>query len=195
MPPIRTTPGQILGIWKSIHGPLPPGMDGDFLRSEEVQKLSYFYNGPIRQAMSSGAKNLAEVISSLEKFVSEETYRTNMRAWLHDNFKPTNDNQISNLELGSYSLSNQIYSIRKGEATERYRVYKLDTNARRFLRLKHRIDEVEIVNKLTATNRLTLARARALSDEWGLCCHCGRILTASKSVGKGMGPICERYYT
>jgi hypothetical protein len=51
------------------------------------------------------------------------------------------------------------------------------------------------VAKLTADMRMSLERAEALSIEFGQCMVCGRELTATDSVKRGIGPICRKYFS
>jgi len=48
------------------------------------------------------------------------------------------------------------------------------------------------IHRLSATDRMTVERARALGVEMSMCCVCGADLTDAKSVAKGIGPVCEK---
>jgi len=190
---IQTKPGQILDIWKSIHGPLPKSIESAFLICEEVQRLSYYSTDIIRQAMLAKANTLIEVVQQIEFLVDREEFVRNSRNWLRENFNHI-EKEI-NLQIGSYQHAGQIYSVRKNPKTSNYQALRLDTKLKKFIKFRHSFDEKEILNTLHPSDRLSLAQAIKISNEWGICCHCGRILTARKSVGKGMGPICEQHYT
>lgn len=47
------------------------------------------------------------------------------------------------------------------------------------------------VYRLSASDRLSIADARAWGVETGVCCVCGAFLTDAKSVARGIGPVCE----
>jgi len=189
---IQTKPSHILIIWKTIHGSLPPNLEMEFLKSEEVQRLSYFSWEIVKKAINSKAKTLTEVVREIELLVSRDEFKEKSRMWIRENFTETEaENQ---LQLGTYKLLNKIYSVRNDRKSSKYRVLYLDPNLRKYVKLQYQSEEIRILGTLKFDNRLTLAQATKLSNDWGICCHCGRILTATRSVGKGMGPICEQHY-
>ena len=192
MPSIQTRPTQILAIWKFIHGPLPRNLEADFLNSDEVQRLSYFSWEVVRRAINSQTKTLTDVIQQLELLVDRDEYKEKSRAWIRENSWEIE--QEVDLQPGTYQFLEKIYSVRTNKKSRKQSVLLLDSKRRKFVKLDYESDENRILRTLTAENRLTLAQATKLSNEWGVCCHCGRILTATRSVGKGMGPICEQYY-
>ena len=192
MPSIQTRPTQILAIWKFIHGPLPRNLEADFLNSDEVQRLSYFSWEVVRRAINSQTKTLTDVIQQLELLVDRDEYKEKSRAWIRANSWEIE--QEVDLQPGTYQFLEKIYSVRTNKKSRKQSVLLLDSKRRKFVKLDYESDENRILRTLTAENRLTLAQATKLSNEWGVCCHCGRILTATRSVGKGMGPICEQYY-
>ena len=192
MPSIQTRPTQILAIWKFIHGPLPRNLEADFLNSDEVQRLSYFSWEVVRRAINSQTKTLTDVIQQLELLVDRDEYKEKSRAWIRENSWEIE--QEVDLQPGTYQFLEKIYSVRTNKKSRKQSVLLLDSKRRKFVKLDYESDENRILRTLTAENRLTLAQATKLSNEWGVCCHCGRILTATRSVGNGMGPICEQYY-
>jgi hypothetical protein len=164
----------------------------EFLKSEEVQRLSYFSWEIVKKAINSKAKTLTEVVREIELLVSRDEFKEKSRMWIRENFTETEaENQ---LQLGTYKLLNKIYSVRNDRKSSKYRVLYLDPNLRKYVKLQYQSEEIRILGTLKFDNRLTLAQATKLSNDWGICCHCGRILTATRSVGKGMGPICEQHY-
>lgn len=46
------------------------------------------------------------------------------------------------------------------------------------------------IRSIRATDRMTLADAMALGVATGVCCVCGRELSDSDSVARGIGPVC-----
>jgi hypothetical protein len=47
------------------------------------------------------------------------------------------------------------------------------------------------IYRLTSDDRLSVEDARAWGVETGVCCVCGAFLTDSRSVARGIGPVCE----
>lgn len=47
-----------------------------------------------------------------------------------------------------------------------------------------------IIRDLQESYRITIEEAMEFGMETGVCCQCGRLLTASESVKNGIGPIC-----
>jgi hypothetical protein len=194
MSSIQTKPRQILMIWTSIYGPLPPSLETEFLKSEEVQRLSYFSWEVVNKAINSKAKTLTEVVQEIELLVSRDEFKEKSRMWIRENFIETEAKAENQLQPGTYRLLNKIYSVRKDGKSSKNRVLRFDPNLKKYMKLHYKSEEIRILETLKFDNRLTLEQATKLSNEWGICCHCGRILTATRSVGKGMGPICEQHY-
>jgi hypothetical protein len=191
---ILTRPRQILIIWESIYGPLPPNLETEFLKSEEVQRLSYFSWETVYKAINSKAKTLSEVVQVIELIVSRDEFKEKSRMWLRENFTETEAETETELQPGAYKLLNKIYSVRKHGKSSKQRVLYFDPNLKKYVKLQYKSEEIRVLKTLKYDHRLTLEQAIKLSNEWGICCHCGRVLTATRSVGKGMGPICEQHY-
>jgi flavodoxin len=191
---IQTKPHQILIIWKSIYGPLPASLEIEFLKSEEVQRLSYFSWEIIKKAINSKAKTLTEVVQEIELLVSRDEFKEKSRMWIRENFTEAEAKAQNQLQPGTYKLLNKIYSVRNDRKSSKHRVLYFDPKLKKYVKLLYKFEETRILETLKFDDRLTLEQAIKLSNEWGICCHCGRILTATRSVGKGMGPICEQHY-
>ena len=191
---ILTRPRQILIIWESIYGPLPPNLETEFLKSEEVQRLSYFSWETVHKAINSKAKTLTEVVQEIELLVSRDEFKEKSRMWLRENFTKTEAETETELQPGAYKLLNKIYSVRKHGKSSKQRILYFDPNLKKYMKLQYKSEEIRVLKTLKYDHRLTLEQAIKLSNEWGICCHCGRVLTATRSVGKGMGPICEQHY-
>jgi hypothetical protein len=114
--------------------------------------------------------------------------------WLRENFTETEAETETELQPGAYKLLNKIYSVRKHGKSSKQRVLYFDPNLKKYVKLQYKSEEIRVLKTLNFDHRLTLEQAIKLSNEWGICCHCGRVLTATRSVGKGMGPICEQHY-
>jgi hypothetical protein len=92
------------------------------------------------------------------------------------------------IEVGAYMHDGTIYSVRKGRESNILRAYIFNAD-------EHRWDYVpRMVEKISASERLTLAQAVQHSSATGSCVHCGRTLTLQSSVVRGMGAVCASRY-
>lgn len=94
--------------------------------------------------------------------------------------------------VGFYFLDAEVYKVKasKGDKTRRYAyIFKTDGTS------KGHFDYTKgAIFRLTPEHKLTLAQAASIGHRTGVCCICGRELTDSNSVAKGIGPICEGKY-
>lgn len=51
-----------------------------------------------------------------------------------------------------------------------------------------------VIRALSAEDKMTFERAKALTIRYGFCVACGRHLKAAKSVTDGIGPICRKKF-
>jgi hypothetical protein len=48
-----------------------------------------------------------------------------------------------------------------------------------------------VIRSLSAEDKMSIERAKALTIRYGFCIACGRHLKAAKSVDEGIGPVCR----
>lgn len=89
------------------------------------------------------------------------------------------------LDDGMYRLGDSIYRVRHGRQNGRQYAMWFDPEARTLVYARG------IITKLTPHDRLTLIEVEAMSVHFGVCCVCGRELTADTSVKRGIGPVCR----
>lgn len=99
-------------------------------------------------------------------------------------------NSVASLSVGMYRTADGTF-YRVHESRESGRLY-----AKRMVwdltEPKPRFEyDRGAIYTLTSADRLSLSDARAWGVETGVCCVCGAFLTDSKSVARGIGPICE----
>ena len=97
--------------------------------------------------------------------------------------------KTSQLALGMYRTSDgSIYRVHESRETghryAKHMEYDLFSDKPRFVYAKGSIA------KLSESDRMTLAEAKAWGMETGFCCVCGAFLTDEKSVANGIGPVC-----
>lgn len=51
-----------------------------------------------------------------------------------------------------------------------------------------------VLSTITPSHRMTIQQAHAFGIQYGICANCGRLLTNTKSVDVGMGPICRKRF-
>jgi hypothetical protein len=95
---------------------------------------------------------------------------------------------LSELSVGMYRTQDgEIYRIHESRETGRLYAKQLiltgDTPKFEFAS--------GAIYRLTPADRMTLDQARAFGVETGFCCVCGRFLTDTTSVSRGIGPVCE----
>ena len=87
-------------------------------------------------------------------------------------------------EVGMYRLGDDIFRVKLSNAGRLYAMRFTPEGASRFAY------EGGAIHRLSADNRMTVADAQAVGAQVGMCCVCGRNLTADQSVEAGIGPIC-----
>lgn len=94
-------------------------------------------------------------------------------------------------ETGAYRIHDTTFSIRKGKQSGKWQVWSINsTLGKWFLDSKN----YGLLYELKAEHRLSLKEAIQYSALTGSCVNCGRTLTLSSSVLKGMGRVCESKY-
>ena len=93
-------------------------------------------------------------------------------------------------EVGMYENAEGIFRVKKSRESGNLYAMRFDPNgATKSDRFTY---ERGGVRKLSASDRMTVERARTLVVEMSMCCVCGADLTDAKSVAKGIGPVCEK---
>jgi len=93
-------------------------------------------------------------------------------------------------EVGMYENEEGIFRVRESRGSGRlYAMRFIPTAQTKSERFEY---ERGGIYRLSASDRMTVERARALGVEMSMCCVCGADLTDAKSVAKGIGPVCEK---
>lgn len=102
--------------------------------------------------------------------------------------RPANQQAPENpvTEVGMYRLGDEIFRVKKSRAGRLYAMRFTPNGETRFQYVGGAI------YRLSADNRMTLADARAVGAEVGICCVCGRDLIVEESVAAGIGPVCAQ---
>ena len=176
-------PEDILFLWQSQYGQLDEEMRNDFLESEIVEELCYYEIDLIQNAILAKNLRLKDIL----------TY-----VYVHPKLSAS---QVSRLETerlipepGAYIFRGNLCSIRRDRKTDQIQAWIYKSDKKIYERPFFSADEREIIYSLSTRNRLTLQLAQKYSIETGICCHCGRYLSAKKSIANGMGPICKKHY-
>lgn len=100
-------------------------------------------------------------------------------------------NRTQALEVGMYRTADgTIYRVHESRETGRKYAKRMVWDM--LTESKPRFDyDRGAIYTLTADDRMTTEQARAWGVETGVCCVCGAFLTDSRSVARGIGPICE----
>ena len=100
-----------------------------------------------------------------------------------------NDNPV--IEEGMYRSENgTIYRVRRSKQSNR--LYAMEfrpdapTKSERFVFARG------AMATLRATDRMSVDEAQRIGVQFGVCCVCGAVLTATESVANGIGPVCAR---
>lgn len=179
----KNDPEDILMLWQSEYGPLDEELREEFLHSDLVDELCYFHIDIIQNAILAKNVRLRDIL----------TY-----AYVHPYKPELQENDLNSFqsepEVGAYFYSGKIYSVRRDRKTGTLQAWEFDKSKKEYRRPFFSADERKIIYSLRPSARLTLKTAQKHSIETGICCHCGRYLTAERSVANGMGPVCRRHY-
>ncbi len=97
--------------------------------------------------------------------------------------KPTNPAT----EVGMYAKDGKVYRVKRSESGNLYAMLYDPSGATKSERFTYARG---VVSTLSADDRMSVDQAEALGLKFGICCVCGAELTAEKSVGRGIGPVC-----
>lgn len=122
-------------------------------------------------------------------FLSEKQILAVLRGIERDNSEARTElNPVT--EAGLYRDGETVYRVKwNKEQTNLYAVRfvpEATTKSERF------VYEGGAVKRLNADNRLTVEEAEKLGAHYGVCCVCGTELTDSKSIERGIGPVCAK---
>jgi hypothetical protein len=213
---------DFMRIWQSRYGTLLHEFRDDFLTSEITQQIVQFEPEQIKAAVKQGDASLSGILKMLKsgiykrssikpislkpgrvKSTKPKVSGKNVVITLSEkksvaldidtsvNFIPSDYYLV---EPGAYKLGHTVYSIRRDKKTRVFQAWFHDQDKKTYRRPFFESDERKILEKLTSADRLTLRMAEKYSLETGMCCHCGRTLTATKSITRGMGPVCRSLY-
>jgi hypothetical protein len=174
-----TTPIEILFVWEGRHGRLDESQRQEFLKNKIVKSLTQFDINLIQDAVLADRLLLKDIL----RFVKENA----------DSFaKAEPESRIT--EVGAYLYAGTVYSVRRDRRAQEWQIWFYEESRKKYKRLDNSEKEKVLLRKLTPKSRLTLNKATKYSLETGVCCHCGRRLSALKSVVQGMGPVCKTFY-
>lgn len=104
------------------------------------------------------------------------------------------------LTPGMYKIDGVVYQVRPNqEKTRLYAKRLVEINTDRITE-DDQIVQVEFeyergaVFRIKPTDRMGLEEGKALCIRYGKCICCGRVLKAAKSVERGIGPVCIKYF-
>ena len=208
---------QFMQLWQSKFGLLLPEYREEFLSSETTRAIVKFPRYQIKSALKVGDASLSGILQTLQSGIHiQPTTKNPTKVPKASRTKPKLKNSIKRVnpapqikeveptgfipsdyylvEPGAYKLGFTIYSVRRDRKTKILQAWLFDSAKGAYRRPFYSKEEHEILSKLTSKHRLTLRMAEKYSLETGMCCHCGRLLTAQKSVNRGMGPVCKTLY-
>lgn len=173
-------PEDVLHLWQQAFGFLEEEQREDFLFDPTVEEICFYHIDLIEDAIN---KNNARVKDIL-LYVQSHPHKP----------REENGEPYLGADVGAYFFEGKIYSVRRDRKSNNLQAWEFDKVKLEYKRPFFSSDERRILSSLNSNLRLSLALAQKYSIETGLCCHCGRYLTAKKSVANGMGPVCKSYY-
>jgi hypothetical protein len=93
-------------------------------------------------------------------------------------------------EVGMYRNGANIYRVRWNQAGTA--LYALRFVPEATTKSERLVYEGGAIKRLSANDRLTIQEAEEVGALYGICCVCGAELTDSKSVQRGIGPVCAK---
>ena len=176
---MATTPIEILYVWEGHFGRLDESQRRQFLRKKEIALLTHYSINLIQDAVLADKLILKDIL----KYVKDNSNKTP---------NPALDTKLTS--VGAYLFGGIVYSIRRDRKTKDWQVWTFAEKQKKYVRIKQTSRESLLLKRISPKRRLTREMAINYSIETGLCCHCGRTLTASRSVSRGMGPVCAKNY-
>lgn len=203
---------DFMHAWQSRYGILLHEFREDFLESEITKEIIGFPPEQIKAAIKHGDASLSQILDLLKsdkvkpyatKSFAPNSITRKRRAITKEKKSEALDtaenvsfipSDYYLVDPGAYKLGHTVYSIRRDKKTRVFQAWFYDGDKKTYRRPFFESDERKILEKLTPSNRLSLKMAEKYSLDTGLCCHCGRTLTAQKSINRGMGPVCRSLY-
>ena len=176
---MTTTPIEILYVWEGHFGRLDERQRRQFLQKKEIAFLTKYSINLIQDAVLAENLSLRDIL----KYVNDNSDKSP---------NPSLDTKVTS--VGAYLFGGIVYSIRRDRKTYEWQVWTFVDKQKKYVRIPQPSRERLLLKRISPMRRLTREMAMNYSIETGLCCHCGRTLTAGKSVSRGMGPICAKNY-
>jgi hypothetical protein len=173
-------PEDFLHLWQQTYGLLDEEMREDFLFNSVAEEICCYHIDLIQDAIlknNSKLKDILLYVQSHPHIPREEKEGTYFA-----------------VDVGAYYFEGRIFSVRRDRKSENLQAWEFDNVKQEYKRPFFSSEERRILSTLNSRFRLSLKLAQKHSIESGICCHCGRLLTAKRSVANGMGPICKSYY-
>jgi len=125
------------------------------------------------------------------------------KVWTHEKgwtiTKRPKEGEIT-VGIGVYELpTGEIYVVKPNRAKTRLYAKKLVETTERLTKQGKRVDfdfvyERGAIYKLKPQHKMFIERAKRLMIRYGRCIVCGRRLKVAKSVERGIGPVCIKYF-
>jgi len=174
---------DILILWQSAYGQLEEELRDEFLNSDIVEELCYFHIDVLQNAILARNLILKDILTYAQVHPSKSSDKINAVNFVYH--EP---------DIGAYLHDGKIYSVRMDRKSNQIQAWEYNKERKEYRRPFFSADERRILYSLRASARFTLSLAEKYSIETGICCHCGRYLSAKKSVANGMGPVCRKHY-
>lgn len=207
---MKTT--EFMQIWQSRFGTLLQEYRDEFIESPITAEIVKYSPGMVKAAVKKGDASLSGILEHLRSGKIKPEPELLKQKKSAPSVKTLSSREIKALGVGmpettsfipsdyylvdpgAYQLGHTIYSIRRDKKSRILQAWLFDSSKGCYRRPFFASEEHEILSKLKPANRLTLKTAEKFSLETGMCCHCGRVLTAKKSISRGMGPVCKSHY-
>jgi len=107
---------------------------------------------------------------------------------------------VAKLEPGIYTMGEAIYKVQLSKTGNLYAKVLEVIGGDRLIEGTGAIEKFDFayapgaLKTLTGANRMSQDEAAAFGIRYGICCCCGRRLKDAKSVARGIGPTCLKYF-
>jgi hypothetical protein len=173
-------PEDFLHLWQQTYGHLDEELREAFLFNSVVQEICCYHIDLIQDALSNNNAKLTDILL----YVQSHPYIP----------REEKSPDFNRVEVGAYLFEGKVFSVRRDRKTGTLNAWEFVHERNEYRRPFFSAEEKRILSLLTTNSRLSLVLALKYSIETGICCHCGRFLTAKKSIANGMGPVCKSYY-
>jgi hypothetical protein len=175
-----TDPEDFLYLWQNTFGFLEEDMREKFLFNPIVQEICCYHIDLIQDAILKDNAKIRDILL----YVQSHPHKP----------RDEKTGAYFGVEMGAYFFEGKVISVRRDRKSQELRAWEFDKLKGEFRRPFFSSEERRILSSLDINSRLSLTLAQKYSIETGICCHCGRYLSAKKSVVNGMGPICKSHY-